>query len=41
MKKRIISAVVFTALWVVILVVNNPIFDTAVVAALALVATFE
>ena len=41
MKKRIISAVVFTVLWVIILVVNNPIFDTAVVAALALVATFE
>ena len=32
MKKRIISAVIFIVLWVIILLVNNPIFDTAVVA---------
>ena len=41
MKKRIVSAVIFTALWVIILLVNNPIFDTAVIALLALVATYE
>ena len=41
MKKRIISAVIFIALWVIILVVNNPIFDTAVVALLSLIATYE
>lgn len=41
MKKRVISAVIFTVLWMIILVVNNPIFDTAVVAVLALIATYE
>jgi len=41
MKKRIVSAIIFIALWVIILVVNNPIFDTAVVALLALIATYE
>ena len=41
MKKRVISAVIFIALWVVILIVNNPIFDTAVVAILSLIATYE
>lgn len=41
MKKRIVSAVVFIALWIVILLVNNPIFDTAVVALISLIATYE
>lgn len=41
MKKRIISGAVFIALWVILLVVNNAIFDTAVVAILSLIATFE
>ena len=41
MKKRVISAVIFIALWVIILLVDNPIFDTAVVALLAIVATYE
>ena len=41
MKKRIVSAIVFIALWIIILVVNNPIFDTAVVALLASIATYE
>ena len=41
MKKRVISAVIFIILWVVILVVDSPIFDTAVVAFLSLIATYE
>lgn len=41
MKKRIISAVIFVALWIILLVTNNPIFDTAAVAILSLVATYE
>ena len=41
MKKRIISGIVFVAIWIVILLVNKPIFDTAVVAILALIATHE
>jgi len=41
MKKRIISGVVFVALWVLILLINNPIFDTAIVALLATIAMRE
>ena len=41
MKKRVISAAVFTILWAIILVVDNPIFDTAVVAVLSLIAMYE
>ena len=41
MKKRIISALVFVVLWVGILLVNNPLFDTIVVVALSTIATYE
>ena len=41
MKKRVISAVIFIALWVIILLVNNPIFDTAIVVMLSIIATYE
>ena len=41
MKKRIISGAVFVALWVAILLINNPLFDTAIVVTLALIATHE
>ena len=41
MKKRIISAVIFVALWTIILLVDNNIFDTAVVVFLSIVATYE
>ena len=41
MKKRIISAAVFVVLWVIILVVDNPIFDTAVVAIISAIAMYE
>ena len=41
MKKRIISSVIFVALWIVILIANNSIFDTAVVALLSIVAIYE
>ena len=41
MKKRIISAVIFVVLWTIILVVDNQIFDTAVVVFLSMVATYE
>jgi len=41
MKKRIISGAVFVALWVLILLVNNPIFDTVIVATLATIAMRE
>lgn len=41
MKKRIISGTVFIFLWVAILTVNNDIFDTVIVVALSLMATYE
>ena len=41
MKKRVISAVIFVVLWTIILVVDNNIFDTAVVVFLSMVATYE
>lgn len=41
MKKRVISAAVFTILWIVILLVDNPIFDTAVVAIISMIAMYE
>ena len=41
MKKRIISGFVFVLLWILILIINNPIFDTAIVAFLAAVAMRE
>ena len=41
MKKRIVSAIVFTALWIIILIANNPMFDTAVVAVLSTIAIYE
>jgi phosphatidate cytidylyltransferase len=41
MKKRIISGAVFVALWAAILLINNPLFDTAIVVTLALIATHE
>jgi hypothetical protein len=41
MKKRIISGAVFVALWAAILLINNPLFDTAIVVTLALIATYE
>ena len=41
MKKRIISGAVFVALWIALLVVNNPLFDTAVIAIIAMMATHE
>ena len=41
MKKRVMSAIVFIALWSIILIVNSPIFDTFVVAAIAMIATYE
>ena len=41
MKKRIISGMVFVALWIAILLINNPLFDTSIVALLALMATHE
>lgn len=41
MKKRIISGIVFVALWILILLINNPIFDTVIVAILATIAMHE
>lgn len=41
MKKRIVSAIVFVVLWTIILLVDNPIFDSAVVAVLSIIATYE
>lgn len=41
MKKRVISAVIFTVLWITILIANNNWFDTAMVAVLSLIAIYE
>ncbi|MBR5227093.1 MAG: phosphatidate cytidylyltransferase [Clostridia bacterium] len=41
MKKRVISAVVFFALWAVILIVDNKWFDTISITLLSVIATYE
>ena len=41
MKKRVLSALVFTLLWIALLVVDKDIFDTVVVTGLAVIATYE
>lgn len=41
MKKRVISGLIFTLIWVAILLINNDWFDTSVVAVLSIIATYE
>ena len=41
MKKRVISGIVFSLIWIAILLINNDWFDTSVVAILSLIATYE
>ena len=41
MKKRVISGIVFSLIWIAILLINNDWFDTSVVAILSLISTYE
>lgn len=41
MKKRVISGVIFSFIWIAILVINNDLFDTSVVVVLSLIAIYE
>lgn len=41
MKKRIISGIIFSLIWVAILLINNDLFDTSIVFILSIIATYE
>jgi len=41
MNKRVISAIIFTLIWIAILLINSDLFDTLVVVLLSLLAMYE